>query len=62
MEPGKKLTKKSVFQTLCALAHVLWPMIYHSEFRLPTSEFQYLSSVFRPLFSVIGIRHLPVTV
>jgi len=44
MEPGSKLTEKSVFETLCALPHAICPMLYHPEFRHPPSEFQFLSS------------------
>jgi len=44
MEPGNKLIEKSIFLTLYALPHALCPILYHSEFRLPTSEFQFLSS------------------
>jgi hypothetical protein len=45
MEPDNQLTKKKFFKR-----YALCPMLYHSEFRLPTSEFQILSSDLCHLF------------
>jgi len=53
MESGNKLTKIQSFKRYALCPHALCLILYHPEFRLPTSEFQYLSSVFCHLSSVI---------
>ena len=39
--------------TICLLSSALWPVLYFSDFRIPTSEFLNLSSVLRPSSSVL---------
>jgi hypothetical protein len=41
---GNKLTKNQSFKRYALYPMPFYPMLYHSAFRLPTSEFQILSS------------------
>ena len=53
MEAGNKLTKKISLFNVRRSTLSPCPKLHHSEFRLPTSEFQFLSSVFGPMHSTL---------